>query len=141
MCEQCLKLPKCEGCEVIFGEIIKASKENPKRCNTCLDFEKEIKDTCVECGVKIPKYYYKRTKKLQYVVRGNYCGKCNAKIMRRVVNPGRFGKLKTFLKPTGLTGYLELLHTQMLMGQVSEGAFEEAKLVNPQDIIDTNNYL
>ncbi len=84
LCAKCLELPRCDGCDILFGELANASKDNPKRCDMCVNYEKNIKSNCVNCGDKIPKYYYKNTKKLQFLVRGNYCGKCNSKIIYTV---------------------------------------------------------
>lgn len=129
LCIDCSKLPKCEGCQVILGGgDAKASKTNPKRCESCLYYEERIDFKCQMCHKKIPLFYSPRTEILHFVVRGNFCGKCNAKcaIGSREITDEEDSK--------EYVGYLALMEKQMLRGEISQDQFEFACEMNPHDI-------
>ncbi len=130
LCEKCLAYPKCEGCQVIFGEgFSRPSRTNPNRCDSCLYLEDNVGFFCEIDGKRLPLFYSPNTNTLHFIVRGNFCGHCNnaCAIQARVSTPRE--EAREYI------GYLALLADEVTKGRVSIGAFEEAKEMNPHDII------
>lgn len=128
ICESCQEIRRCEVCEVFLDGICKPSEEYPDRCDSCLDYEALIKFNCFICTTPIT-IYYRRSKVLNYVVRGNCCGKCNSeaeeasKISRKVEHTGQF------------IGYLAMAELMYNQGVIDQGQFEYAVRMNPHDVI------
>lgn len=129
LCSVCADYPKCEGCQVIFGiGICKPSMENPNRCDSCLDFEDNIAFFCKGCHKRLPLFYSPNTNTLHIVVRGNWCGNCNNACAIEARRARDREETPEYI------GYLGILAKQLLMGVVSQGAFDEAREMNPHDI-------
>lgn len=129
LCEVCILLPKCEGCQVILGGgHSKSSKTNPKRCESCLYLEEKIKLKCIMCKKKIPIFYSPNTETLHFLVRGNFCGHCNNICAREAREVMAREETKEY------TGYLALMADQLAKGKITIGMFEEARELNPHDI-------
>jgi len=125
LCDVCAVYPRCEVCSIIFGERTAVASENPNRCDLCLNFEDKIKFACSRCNKKLPLFYSPNTNTPHIVVRGNWCGECNGICARE-------SKVVKEKDDSQFVGYLALLHSQLLMGKITQGQFDEAVLRNPQ---------
>lgn len=128
LCDVCIAYPRCEVCDVIFGEGFSvASNDNPNRCESCINFEDAIDFFCSRCKKKLRLFYSPNTNTLHNVVRGNWCGHCNSlcAIESHIRHDGA--------DASEFSGYLALLNAQLLMGRVTQGQFDEAKYMNPHD--------
>lgn len=129
LCDVCIAYPKCEGCQVIFGDgFAKPSKTNPNRCDSCLYLEDRVDFYCKLCHKRLPLFYSPNVNTLHFIVRGNFCGHCNnaCAIEARMATPRE--------ETPEYIGYLGILANQLAKGRISFGAFEEAKEMNPHDI-------
>ena len=83
LCRQCLKYKRCSGCEVIFG--LGASEPFfGDRCESCFNFESNIKPNCITCGRPKPTTipYFRRN--------GNFCLSCSASALKNAAHPTVF---------------------------------------------------
>ena len=71
LCSACIKLPKCEVCQIIFGK----SEINRKRCKGCEFAEQNMKQNCINDNSIIER------QDLRYFSQhGNFCNKCITRI-------------------------------------------------------------
>jgi len=129
LCEVCALLPRCEVCEVFFDGLFGASKGNPRRCESCEHYELKIKFYCFLCGEAIPVYVSKQSKVLNYIVRGNGCGKCNA--MCRTASR----ESKKEENPPQFVGYLAIIKNLFDAGVMGRPEWERTIRANKHDVM------
>lgn len=128
MCEACCALPRCEICEVIFGGLVSASQDNPKRCEADVDYEKFIDLTCVKCEKPIPIYVSKKSPVPNYVLRGNWCPTCNSDAKKASMETKEHNQDQ-------FVGYLAIMRQLYDGGHISQTSWEDAVRANPHDVL------
>lgn len=129
LCEDCIKIPRCEVCTVIFGNIVNPSTKKPKRCDGCVNYEERIKFNCIICDAKLPVFFSKRSSVLHFLIRGNVCTKCN----QDCEQVARSASGKSGRRPA-YDGYVAIMENLYLAGKIGKEYWEEIKLLNPQGV-------
>lgn len=128
LCQYCSALPRCEVCEVFFDGLVKASEENPRRCEADKEFELFIKFNCLTCEGIIPLYIARNSTRLNYTIRGNFCPACcgDAKDAAKELKGG--SDKKQFI------GYLALIKGLYDGGRIGKDEWEHAVRMNRHDV-------
>lgn len=128
LCGECTNKPRCEVCEVFLDGLVKPSEENPRRCDSCLDFEDRISLKCAICDGPIPLYSTRRSNVLHFVVRGNMCSTCTAESRSVSMEAKKQNTTAQFV------GYLGLLENFYIAGKIDEEQWRYAIRMNPHDV-------